>query len=182
MRHRLFPLLWVVSLLAAALYPLGALAQSAGPDAHWRADSSQTEAWLSALKESPSSTPAVSIKIAVPSDAAVDGADLSGAVWTDVPWDGPVPEPSAVERLGVRSVWHGIPFQEVLLAPLQPSPLAAHVRILQACGITLRFNSPERLERASVMEPGNGNPLITVGVRVQTAGPLANRIKLPSSS
>ena len=182
MRHRLFPLLWVVSLLAAALYPLGALAQSAGPDAHWRADSSQTEAWLSALKESPSSTPAVSIKIAVPSDAAVDGADLSGAVWTDVPWDGPVPEPSAVERLGVRSVWHGIPFQEVLLAPLQPSPLAAHVRILQACGITLRFNSPERLERASVMEPGNADAALFANPDVAASLQASRAQALPESA
>ncbi len=186
--RRLFPFLWMAGLGAAALCPLGALCQYASTDARWRADSSQTEAWLSALKENPASTPSVSIKIALPSDVAVDGADLSETVWTDVPWDGPVPQPSAVERLGVRSFWHGIPFQEVLLAPLQPSPLAGHVRILQACGIALRSSAPERLERPSVREPGNAdaalfaNPGVAANLQSSSAQALSESSPAPEST
>jgi len=106
-------------------------------DARWHLDPGQYSAWLATVSENPSQAPSAAIKVAVAPVVAVTGVEILEPVWRDEPWGGPAPVQAPVARLGIRSSWHGVPFQEILISPVQPSATPDRVRILESCSLRL---------------------------------------------
>ncbi len=126
-------------------------------EVRWHLEPNQSAAWLATLPENPALAPSASLKVAVAPDVTVTGVEILEPVWREEPWDGNAPAETPVARLGVRSSWHGVPFQEILISPIQRSSTPHQVRILESCSLRLLPVTESEAEAMTNIPPVTGD-------------------------
>ena len=103
----------------------------------WSPSPEQLVFWsVPSPKGFPPSTPVVSLKVALPAKAQEASLRVASAYWRVAPPGDWVPGTCEAAVLGQRGVWHGVPYQEIIVHPVRRSP-SGGVQVLSALEGTL---------------------------------------------
>ena len=104
---------------------------------NWRPSAAQLQSWSSSdpLAVRPGG-PLLSFKVALDGSRSLPPIEIVSEIWIDIPWERAAPREAPAASWGSRGNWHGTPFAEILIRPVQPSKVSGRARCLSS--ITLR--------------------------------------------
>ena len=97
----------------------------------WTPSQAQASALLAEPEDLPPRDPVVSLKLALPGGLQPTGLEALEESWAPCPRSSVGLKDHTVVSLGPCSSWRGIPYQELLLSPLKPSPSGDGAFLLQ---------------------------------------------------